>query len=253
MVVVAGIPPIVNVEVVVADSSTAKDTSLTATVPPEAKDSTIVDSLANVNSLNPGTAKLITSLDSLEWELMQQENKLLRDEVIWLRENQNKVIETTNTVQTPVVQTVVKTDTIFVTKSNDNKVNSLLAKIKQLEDSFANVKKVTPPAKAQTQEWTVFYTNGKVSPPIKWANVLKEVKSKKDQVIRIELAVYTDSGGSASTNLSYATRRAKYLKGELVASGIDANKIEMSPYGEQFANPTVDPKDRKAEISVQFK
>jgi outer membrane protein OmpA-like peptidoglycan-associated protein len=82
----------------------------------------------------------------------------------------------------------------------------------------------------------------------------QEVKRVPDARVRIE--GYTDSRGTQDYNHALSLRRAESVKAELVAQGVDKDKIDTVPMGEgnpQASNATVEGRamNRRAEIIIK--
>lgn len=247
-------PVVVNTIQQVTDTVVIRDTLfLPAPVLPQDSSSGNgnLDSLPlnSPGSLKPGTQGLLTDMDSLEMALLLQENKLLRDEVIWLRENQDP-----NKPDAVLPPSPTKADTVFIEVDRTEELNALNLRLRELEDSLAKINNRPVAASIQELQHTIYYSNGRVQPSIQDINdLLEKVNGQLSSIESINVSVYTDSQGSVATNLSFAKRRAEYLKNELVKAGVPVTKISTYPYGEQFAKKTVDPKDRKAVIDVRFR
>lgn len=71
----------------------------------------------------------------------------------------------------------------------------------------------------------------------------------------ISVVGHTDRAGSPQYNLDLSTRRAAYVRGQLVKAGIPAESMEITSHG--AANPLVEsksphePKNRRVEVTVR--
>lgn len=62
-------------------------------------------------------------------------------------------------------------------------------------------------------------------------NLIKAMEANPD--LTVEIGGYTDNSGSASSNLTYSEKRAKYIHDFLITKGIDPSRLSYKGYGEK--------------------